>query len=139
MLSKEALEEAIPLTEVFDRQDIVLQPVSGSPLESLVEETSVLDGADATLDTEATIAGTAVAEAQLNASRHDLVMDEFIKASADSLRGQISYAKNVVAPKVKEYIDLVEADLSRLPQSGINKFNIRQFQLPEPFASDLFV
>lgn len=139
MLTTEALDEALSLTQSFDNKDIVLEPIEGTPLAELVKQTIILSNeVDTGFDLKASTESTNVIELGVNGSGHDVIMDEIVKAGADAVRGHISFAKNVVAPKVGEYISLVEEDIAQLPVSGLNKFEIKQYKLPEVFEAPGF-
>lgn len=136
MLTKEAFDEALPLTQSFDARNIVLEPIEGTPLAELVKQTFILpDESGKQVDIAISVETTNVSEMGVGGSSHDLIMDEIVKVGAESVRKHISFAKNVVAPIVGEYIDLVEEDIVQLPVSGLNKFEIKQYVLPEPFAA----
>lgn len=140
MLTTESLDEAIALTQNFDSKDIILEPIDGSPLSELVKQTVILpndnqDGFDLKVSSES----TNVIELGIGGSSHDVLMDEIVKVGADSIRKHITYAKNVVAPLVGTYIDLVESDITQLPVSGLNKFEIQQYCLPEVYSAPGFV
>lgn len=139
MLTKEALDEALPLAQSFDTKDIVLEPIEGTPLAELVKQTIILPESNSSnVDLVASVESTNVIEQGINGSGHDVVMDEIVLAGAKAVRNHISFAKNVVAPVVGQYIDLVEEDIVNLPISGLNKFEIKQYKLPEPFESHSF-
>src|SRR5690606_2861311 len=90
------------------------------------------------IDYDTTASATSVAEKISGGSEHDLVLDECVKVGADSVRGQIAYAKNVVRPMAMQYIGLVEEDINLMPTSGLAKYEIKQFNLPELFNSEAF-
>lgn len=141
MLTVEALNEAMPLTESLDSQDIVLEAIEDTPLARAVNQTVILDDQtdkENPIDLESSVASTNAVEKVSGGSEHDLVIDEIVKAGADAVRGQVLYAKNVVQPKLKQFIDLVEEDIALLPVSGLSKYQIKTYDLPEIFQSDGF-
>jgi len=138
MLTTEAIEEALSLTQSFDEKGIVLQPIEGTPLAELVKQTLVIQDAGG-VDITGSAAATNAIDKQANGSSHDMVMDEAVASIAKSVQAHISYAKNVVSPTVAEYIGLVEADIVNLPNSGLAKYCITNYELPAPMQSDAFL
>lgn len=139
MLTPEALDEALPLAQSFDSKDIVLEPIEGTPLAELTKQTVIIpDESTGEIDIPASTESTNVIELGVNGSTHDVVMDEIVKVGAEAIRGHISFAKNVVAPLVGEFISMVEEDIAQLPSSGLSKFEVKQYRLPEVFEAPGF-
>lgn len=135
MLTNEALLEAMPLTESFDAKDIILRPIQNTPLEQLVQQTVILDtdeGGTNSIDVEATAVATESLELNIDGSQHDLLMDEIVQIGANCIKNQISFAKNIVRPVLMQYISLVEQDIIELPTSGLSKYEIKTYDVPEP-------
>lgn len=141
MLTKEALNEAMPLTLLMDEKDIGLVPIENTPLAELVRQTTVLEDQqdrEAPIDLEATSIATESLELGVGGSQHDIVMDEIVKAGADCIRNQISVAKNVVRPKLMHYIECIEKDIVNLPASGLAKYEVKMYETPEVLGSAVF-
>lgn len=69
------------------------------------------------------------------ASNHDSAMDAVAKQIADAVKRMIHFARNVVKPVADDFSTYLISGIENYrPKSGMDRFNIRMLDLPEPLT-----
>lgn len=146
MISKEIAIAAIQIAEEFDRRNLLLLPQAGSALAVL----NALSSIDFTIpsnvirttsekqegyypnatDIESETAYPALGEAGADSS-HTNQMDGLIDAISEMVTKHLSFAKNTVAPLIKELTTEVNAVLARYPESDSYNPSVIIVSLPD--------
>lgn len=139
MISKEAIEEALVLAQTFQTQNYTLTAMLDTPLASLMMQTIVLTDENGQIDVDGSVQATNSLDKLQGANQHDLVMDEIVSSASKVILDHITYAKETVAPCVGEFISRVRTDMTYRPKAGLNDYEIKVFDLPEPLNCASFV
>ena len=142
MLSKNAIESALPLTEMLDASKIYLEPKAGTPLEALVQATrapvnSTLPNYVPTLDDICYMANAA--EPVTGVCNHDVVADEAAIAGIQGVQALMVHARTVVAPIVMELADKLTASLEDTVTSALKNMEVITVPSPELLYNESFV
>lgn len=137
MLTRNALEAALPLTQQLDARSLYLQAIPATPLGELVKATRAdekfnvpLDGGGWSPDL-ANIEYVANAQAQdgvLNA--HDCAMDSIVTVAINTVQKAILMAKTVVAPVVEDLVERVRQGLATMTPSAMLGLEVCVVELP---------
>jgi len=110
MLTIEALNSALPLTELLDAKGLKIVPITGTPLERLVQATRSDDnffmaGDGGFVPGLSDIAYIANAKDEvLGGSPHDMAFDNIVEPAIAAVREHMVFARNVVRPAVEELV-----------------------------------
>ena len=144
MLSTEALNSAMPLTEVLDNNRLALVPVPGTTLEALVKATrsdvnfnEVTAGGYNPQVTEIAFIANAK-DTTFGQSPHDLVMDDIVEVAVKAVQGHIVFAKTVVAPTIAELVEKTMTAINNLTPSTLLGMNVITWMPPKPLDSSAF-
>lgn len=142
MLTKNALESAVPLTDIMDNSQLYLVPKPGTVLEALVQATRVpLNQSNPeyvpTLGDIEYMANAADPTTGHNA--HDIVMDEAAAAGIQGIQAFLAHAQTVVAPTVLELVAKVQEDLKAVPASALRGMEVISVLVPEILYNNGFV
>lgn len=135
MLTREAIEEALPLAQSFAERSLVLGAREDSPLAGLILQTIVLPGENGQIDIEGTLSSTNAIDPAQDGSSHDVVMDELVSTLSKVVLNHVAYAKNTVVPAVTQYINQVRQDMKYVPEQEISQYEVRTYNLPEPMQT----
>lgn len=139
MLSREALNSALPLTEQLDERGLFLRPVAGTPLETLVQATrSDINfnvpvgggGWSPDLQNIEYICNVQPKDGTLNA--HDVAMDQATRIAADAVKAHLNQARTVVAPAVKELVEKTLEALQTFSPSSLLGMEVKVYEYPKP-------
>jgi hypothetical protein len=145
MLKPSSLTAAYPLAEALAGSGLIVTPAPGTPLEALVNACVTLDQMGIRYEG----AGVEVAEQSiLEAStakdlggvvRHDVAMDEFVKASSDTVLKNMNLAKNVVNPMVQAVVDQATAVADGSGKEDYLPMSVEPFYYASIFSNPLLV
>lgn len=144
MLTIEAIQAAIPLSDQLTQRGIFLNPIQGEPLAQAVGVTVIdmnpfevgttqnkdLDTDIAPLDIEYSAKMTNFNDPSVGGSRHDIIVDEIIEVGSRSVTNHISFARNVVKPAVDEIVVAVKNQLANITPNEILGLEVSQLPIP---------
>jgi hypothetical protein len=141
MLSKQALNSALPLAVVLDQRDMYLTAAPGTPLEALVNATRADEhfqfesGGEFTPDIE-NIAYIANAKDPLfQGSPHDVVLDELATECIAAVQKHLAFAKTVVAPGVQSLVEKVAGAMNAQLPSTLLGLEVSVWSPPKPLTN----
>ncbi len=142
MLSKNAIESALPLTEMLDASKIYLEPLPGTPLEALVQATrapinSTMPNYVPTLDDICYMANAA--EPVTGICNHDVVADEAAINGIQGVQALMVHGRTVVAPIVIELAEKLTASLEDTVTSALKNIEVIAVPSPELLYNESFV
>lgn len=143
MIDSEAVNSSIPLTDILDRAGRSLRAIPGTPLAMLCDATrpaNEITGGDAgyTPDVHAITIGSSTEDTVTKVCVHNVLMDEITATAITSIQGQISMARNIVAPAIEELFEGVRtAILARTPAS-LRSMEVVTWSPPSPFNVEAF-
>jgi hypothetical protein len=133
MLSTQALYKAIALAEQFDAKGVIVTPLGGSPLHHLVESSNISsdmafkgEGGQVTLDIFRIEQAANSKEGIFDSSRHNYAMADFVKLGATAVQNALYTARNLVAPRIHELLELITLRLGNAPVSELSKLKISE-------------
>lgn len=142
MLTREALDSAVPLTELLDNSKFALLPVTGSPLESLVNATRSdaklamrMDDGSVQIQVSDIEYLANAKDPVLNVCKHDMSMDEITEVVSNAVKGHVLFAKTTVAPAVAELAARVAEVLNNTPISQLLGMNVEVYEYPKPLLN----
>lgn len=144
MLTVKALQNAVPLTEVLDRNRLSATPIPGTPLEALVRATrsdskfNVKTGDDYFPDIQNIEYIANAKDPVTNMSPHDVAMDEIVAVASRAVQGHISFARTVVAPAVAELVEKTAAYMRDLVPSKLLGMEVIVWSPPAPLVNNAF-
>lgn len=138
MLSRGAVESAWALTEKLDGAGLVVRPVENTPLAALVQASrppvDLLNVGPGDyhpdLDLIDHMANSPI-DSQINASQHDLVVDEIAPVLFEAVRGHIHFARTVVSPIVDSLASQVRQALEDKSASSLLGMEVIVRETPE--------
>lgn len=154
MLSREALESALPLALKFDALNLKLEPVDQSPLAALVcaarsgNELMVVSGQpvdmgvgmgqqtvyEPDLGTMAYLANCPDANGVIE---HDLVLDDVGQFVGESVLGHLNVARNVVGPLVLDLAERTMKSLEEINASALLGVEVVVCDAPIPLTNSM--
>jgi hypothetical protein len=140
MLSREALEAALPLAQRLDASGIALRAMDQTPLGELAKNTR----SDSKFNLESTAGEFTpdllnieyIANARddvMGLCPHDVCMDNVAEVGIKAVRAHLNIARNLVAPAVAELYEAVTQAVNQLPVSNLLNFEVKIFDLPAPY------
>lgn len=141
MLTRDALESALPLTEALDRADLYLEPIPNTPLAALVMATRSDNNVVITNDAGYVpdignieyIAN--VKDEVLGFSQHEKVMDEIVEVACQAVQGHIHFARTVVSPLVQDLAERVQQSLNDIAKGSLLGMEVIVWNPPSPLAN----
>jgi hypothetical protein len=147
MITPNIAKIAISIAQEFDKRRLVIEPVVGTPLASLVNSSDLFDVtptaepsngvAEYHPDPE-TIAFISSSADEGTLTQHDIALSDMTSDIAASVKTHINFAKNTVRPIIEEVVKAVESAIASLPVNLEYNLNIVQVDLPEPMVSAAF-
>jgi len=152
MLNQKALSASLPLATILDDHDLVLTPVTGSPLEVLVNATRSDTGFNIAtpLDRDTPDGVTInqyvpdivniefIANAKdsvLGICQHDVQMDSIVEGVSQAVKEHLIFAKNVVAPAVEELVVKTTTTLRDINPSTLLGMEVVVWNPPAPLLT----
>ena len=140
MLTREALESAVALTERFDAKRFSLTPMTNTPLAELVGTTNRLMETGPTasdldnpgrINVDAMINGILyVNDRQIpnleGGTLHNRALDDIVDVCVPAVAAHINFAKTVVAPVVADLVTRTTDILSRMTPSKLLGMEVQQ-------------
>jgi hypothetical protein len=145
MLTREALDNALPLAEVLDQRGLILRPVENTALDRLVGATRADDNfnygqaGNFTPDTDSMEFIANKVDDALGMSPHDFAMDADLALAIPAVRAHISFAKTVVAPSVADLVERVKKSLVELTPSSLLGMEVIVWNPASPLLNNAFV
>jgi hypothetical protein len=141
MIPKSAALAAINLAEEFDKRKLVISADAGSPLGQL-NETLAVGGNLAYIGSNPVYTPYAEflemqssnfgGDSSPGINSHSVLLDALEGPISTYVRSHLSFAKNTVAPIVKELADNYAKDIAALPSDISFSMKVCVFDLPEP-------
>lgn len=141
MLTRDALESSLPLTEVLDSNGFRLIAIPGTPLDELVKATR----SDPNFNTfnagefQPNISDIEyIANCKdplLGCSPHDTAMDHVTDVAIKAVREHMVFAKNVVAPAVQQLVEQTAATLNDMSPSSLLGMEVVVWEAPKPLEN----
>lgn len=141
MISQSNAKSAIALAEEFDRRNLILQPVPGTPLYELVKFSNLLAFETNTTDyrpSPAEIEAATVGYVDGAPSQHSIELDALSTQIAKAVSQHLNFAKNVVRPVVEELVNEVQADIAALTINPEYSLDVVVVDPPAPLISSTF-
>lgn len=149
MLSKSALQSAVPLADVLEGSSRCVTARPGTPLAALVGATRLTysDGSMATSGYMPTVDDIEYLanckDSSTGLCNHDVVMDEISAAGIKAVQSMIQHARTVVAPAVIDLVNKVETELGNTTKSALKDMEVVSVHYPEilydnSFKKDVF-
>lgn len=145
MLSREALNAALPLTEALDSANLFVTAAEGTPLAALVAATRSDDNyvlengrGDFTPDIESIEFIANTKDPVLGFSKHDQTLDEIAAELIKAVQGHIALAKTAVAPAVQELVEKTAETLAAMQPSSLLGMEVVVWNPPAPFTNASF-
>lgn len=142
MLTREALESALPLATTLDSRNVFLTPVENTPLQALVIATRSdivpvvpTDGGRFSIDLENILYMANCKDRVTGACDHDQALDNVVAVAAEAVRGHIQFARNVAAAAVTDLADKTCDALRALTPSSLLGVEVQVFNYPAPLEA----
>ena len=142
MLTKNALESAIPLVQLMDSAGVAVEPKAGTVLQALVQASRIPlnESAPDFLPSIDDIQYMANAqEANTGLCNHDVVMDEAAIHGIQAVQGLLTFARTVVAPVVIDLVKKVEDDLNNTTRSALKDMEVITVVEPDVLYNSSFI
>lgn len=150
MLSIQALESALPLTERLANKGLVVEPVPGTPLEALVQAsrgTASLLTAPAPAPGEspvvaldlpfiATMANMTDDVTKINP--HNVAMDDIAAVVIPAVTNHLNFARTVVNPAVEDLVERVTRAMASITPATLSGAEVIVEEVPAPLLNASF-
>lgn len=144
MLSIQGLESVLPLAELMDRNNLMVVPVQGTPLDALVKATRSTPqfavpvatgqpGFDVATQDIAYMANTPSSATGL--CEHDMVQEELVEMAAKAVRGHLLVLRTAVMPAIVALHDAVAKAMGDMPASRMLGMEVKVYDLPAPMKA----
>lgn len=142
MISKNTAKIAISIAQEFDKRNLVLTAVPGTPLAALVNSCNMCEAVQVNAPNEyepnaGSIEGMSSAFDGA-VSRHDEELCDMSSDISKAVANHLNFAKNVVRPVIQELVTEVEADIAALPLNIQYNLEVVVIDPPEPMISTAF-
>lgn len=144
MLTREALNSGIPLTEVLDGKGLRLMAIPGTPLAELVKATrsnsnfTIQENGSFTPDIGGIEYMANCRDEMIGGSSHDFTMDGITEVAIKAVREHIYFAKNIVAGAVQDLVEATNRTLSETTPSSLLGMEVVVWSPPAPMVHSLF-
>lgn len=148
MLTIEALEAALPLTEQLVNRSLSLQPIPNSPLEALFKEAVPAASPVISPNAEAGFPLSDLMYSILSASEssdpvtlvkpHSVVTDEIVGPLAAAVKNHVAHARTVVIPLVEELVQKTKEQIQAINPSSLLGMQVVMYSPPAPFLNSVF-
>lgn len=141
MLNQNSLMAAVPLTERLEDAKMSLYPVSGTPLEALVNATrsdeGLFDASQGNMDVFIGHISTMANKVQpaYGVSHHNATLDPIATMAIQAVSKHLQVAKNVVRPVVNDLFARVKGSLSEVDASALLGMEVDVLREPAPLAN----
>jgi len=147
MLSIEALEASLPLSQLADKKGLVFNPVPNTPLAELFNASGILEQSEIERgeDGSHVINLNTISQRTNNAFpgtdyiKHNVVMDEVVAVAADAVKGQVNFARTVVSPVIQSIVEKTKIALSSGAASALANYRVELYRYPELLFNAPFV
>lgn len=143
MLSIDALNSALPLTEAMDAKGLKIVPIPGTPLEKLVQATRSDDNFNMICDDGSVMPSLSDIEYIANAkdevfggSPHDMAFDNIVDPAVVAVQEHLNFARNVVKPAVQELVEGTAAYLEGKTVSALLGMEVVTYTPPAPVLNN---
>jgi len=141
MLTREALEAALPLAGRLDDRNVFLTAVENTPLQALVSATRSdllpvkpvpTDGSRPYLDVDSILYMANCKDQLTGICDHDEVLDRWVDVAVKAVRGHVDFARNTVAAAVTDLVDRTNEAIRALSPSSLLGMEVQPYSMPEP-------
>lgn len=141
MLTREALEAALPLATRLDEKNVFLMAVENTPLEALVRATRSdimpakpvpTDGSRPMMDVEGILYMANCKDRLTGICDHDEALDRWVDIAVTGVRGHVDFARNTVSAAVTDLVDRVNEALRSLSPSTLLGMEVKVHSSPAP-------
>ncbi|MNU19610.1 hypothetical protein D3C71_78410 [compost metagenome] len=141
MLTREALDAAIPLATRLDEKNVFLMAVENTPLEALVRATRSdimpakpvpTDGSRPLMDLDGILYMANCKDRLTGICDHDDALDRFVEMGVNGVRGHVDFARNTVAAAVTDLVDRTNEALRSLSPSTLLGMEVVVHAMPAP-------
>lgn len=147
MLTQDALEAAIPLSQLAFSKKTTLSAIPNTPLAALMNATclpeaselaaQIIDG-EQSVDLGLIANRTNSAFPNTDYVEHNEVFDDVVRVAAESLKKQISFAKTVVSPIIQDIVEKTKAALNSGSASKLSHYRVEPYIFPAPIFNASF-
>ena len=146
MLTVQAIQQSLPLTQVLDERGWFVLPRTGTPLSDLVNSSidgmtvfgATDGGKDYNIDAETLAAMSAVKQDGEERSIHDLIMDKLTEVSVEGVTEHLRMARNVVKPVVVELVEAAARRAAQINPSKILGMEVIVLERPAVWSNNSF-
>jgi hypothetical protein len=144
MLNQNTLTTALALAERLESSRMAVYPVSGSPLEALVNSTrsdpALLDSAGGDMAVFIAKVGAMANKVQevYGTSHHNATIDQIAQLTIKAVRDHLAFAKTVVAPTINDLYTRVQASLADVNASVLLGMEVEVLAEPAPLENTQF-
>lgn len=141
MLNQNSLMAAVPLTERLEDAKMALYPISGTPLEAMVNATrsdeGLFDAAQGNVEVFIGHIATMANKVQpaYGVSHHNATLDPIATMAITAVQRHLQVAKNVVRPVINDLYARVKGSLSELNASSLLGMEVDVLREPAPLAN----
>jgi len=126
MINKNSIEASIGLASKLSSKGILLRPIEGTPLASLVKAGYLPrpEIGDVQMSIEEGILKGSVCKDLQGVCQHDVVMDEVVEVIARTVEANLDVARNQVNPTVKAVVEYTQAELEATEKLKATTFSV---------------
>lgn len=141
MLNRNTLVTAIPLTERLEDAKVALYPVSGTPLEAMVNATrsdeGLFDAAKGNVDVFISHIETMANKVQpaYGVSHHNATLDQIASMGIAAVQRHLNVARTVVRPVINDLFTRVKASLAEFNASALLGMEVDVLREPAPLEN----
>jgi hypothetical protein len=149
MIKTTTVNEAVLLAGRFDAKGLKITAQGGTPLGSLVNQlglsqSDILPSTgpdDYTPNTEYIVglADNFGAQGRGEATRYSVERDALARSIANSVRSHLSYAKNVVTPVIRDFVEKFQKDVAGMSAPTSGGYTIVMDEVPKPLQAAMFI
>lgn len=132
MLQIETINEAIATAVILDKRDVYLSPESGSPLERLVNLSTVVETKPGVQETDYVPNAETISSDSITATdEHSAELEKFSDDIAGYVQNHLNFSKNTVKPIIELSVNLVKERWDSL-SNIVPELKIIQTDISEP-------
>lgn len=144
MLSVNSLEAVLPLAELMDRNNLMVTPIEGTPLDELVKATRTTEKFAQPLDGKqgeyvVMTHDIAYMANKVNAATgvcdHHIAQDALVEMASKAVKNYLVVLRTAIKPAIMELHDAVAKLMSDMPTSKLLGWSVKSFDLPAPMKS----
>ncbi len=144
MLNQNTLASAMALTDRLEEARVAVYPVTGSPLDAMVNATrsdaSLLEAANGDMNMFIAAVATMANKVQpaYGVSHHNATLDPIAEHVITAVRNHLNFAKTAVMPVVNDLYTRVKASLADVNASALLGMEVEVLKEPAPLENTQF-